>query len=159
MQIGTERSLLTCIHHIFEFVIHILQGGRATSTFKGRIRVEQDAQQTDSNQISRTLLLTDKCRIWTMPSLEIVADDVKCTHGATVSDLSEEELFYLRSRGINRKLSRNLLMYAFVEEVGSTVDESVFGNEKSGLRKRLAERLENLVPKGDRVVFGDFQRV
>jgi len=86
------------------------------------------------------------------PSLEIIADDVTCTHGATISDLSEEELFYLRSRGLDRTTARNLLMYAFVEEIGSSVDERIAGGfeDENGLRSRVTRRLENLVPQGEK---------
>jgi Fe-S cluster assembly scaffold protein SufB len=136
-----------------------LQGGRSSQTFKGRIRVEQLAQQTDSAQLARTILLTDKARIWAMPSLEIIADDVVCAHGATVSDLSQEELFYLRSRGLDTTMSRNLLMYAFVDEIGREVHPSLLGTEAFGLKKRMIDRLQNLVPKGQRAIMGEFQSV
>ena len=101
-----RADVKTSIHHIAdgcnsEQLQKNMVAGRATSSFRGRIRVEQSAQQTESQQLSRTVLLTDKARAWTVPSLEIIADDVQCTHGATVSDLSEEELFYLRSRGLD----------------------------------------------------------
>merc|ERR1712151_657596 len=92
------------------------------------IRVEQAAQLTDSEQLSRSILLSDKARVWSVPSLEIIADDVQCTHGATVSDLSEEELFYLRSRGLSQSLSRNLLMYAFAGDVSDCVHPAVLGS-------------------------------
>jgi len=162
---GLQRTdMRTTIHHVAEACKSIQQqrnmlGGRASQTFKGRIRVEQDAQKTDSSQLARTILLTDKARVWAMPSLEIIADDVQCTHGATVSDLSEEELFYLRSRGLDTTISRNLLMYAFVDEICREVLPSLLGTEKSGLKKRIIDRLQNLVPKGQRAVMGDFQSV
>ena len=136
-------------------------GGRAVGSFRGRIRVEQAAQLTDSEQLSRSILLSDKARVWSVPSLEIIADDVQCTHGATVSDLSEEELFYLRSRGLSRASARNLLMYAFAGDISSAVDPAmrmeVDSNE--GLQHRVIQRLENLVPRGDRAIKGEFQSV
>jgi Fe-S cluster assembly scaffold protein SufB len=135
-------------------------GGRSTGSFRGRIRVEQSAQQTDSQQLARTILLSDRARAWAVPSLEIIADDVQCTHGATVSDLSEEELFYLRSRGLSRAMARNLLMYAFAGDVSSCVDASMLGqavDSKKGLQQRIIRRLENLVPQGERKVKGEFQ--
>merc|ERR1712238_263654 len=115
------------IHHIAAGTIsrqeqRNMVGGRSTDSFRGRIRVEQSAQQTDSEQLSRTMLMSDHARILATPSLEIIADDVQCTHGATVSDLSEEELFYLRSRGLDLTTSRSLLMYAFVEKIAKNVD-------------------------------------
>ena len=165
---GAQRTdMRTNIHHMAQSTTsrqeqRNMVGGRSTASFRGRIRVEQSAQQTDSEQLSRTILLSDHARIWATPSLEIIADDVTCTHGATVSDLSEEELFYLRSRGLDMKTSRNLLMYAFVEEIGSSVDETIAGgfDEESGLRQRIIKRLENLVPAGEKeLVGGEFQSV
>jgi Fe-S cluster assembly scaffold protein SufB len=164
---GAQRTdCKTNIHHIAqgtssEQLQKNMIGGRATGAFRGRIRVEQSAQQTDSAQISRTVLLSDKSRAWAIPSLEIIADDVQCTHGATVSDLSEEELFYLRSRGLDRTLARNLLMYGFAGDICTCVEPSMLdtlGGNK-GLQKRLIERLENVVPQGDRAVRGEFQSV
>eukprot|EP00429_Kryptoperidinium_foliaceum_P020704 CAMPEP_0176050154 /NCGR_PEP_ID=MMETSP0120_2-20121206/24927_1 /TAXON_ID=160619 /ORGANISM="Kryptoperidinium foliaceum, Strain CCMP 1326" /LENGTH=663 /DNA_ID=CAMNT_0017383587 /DNA_START=111 /DNA_END=2102 /DNA_ORIENTATION=- len=164
---GAQRSdCKTNIHHIAqgtssEQMQKNMIGGRATGAFRGRIRVEQSAQQTDSAQLSRTVLLSDKSRAWAVPSLEIIADDVQCTHGATVSDLSEEELFYLRSRGLDRTLARNLLMYAFAGDVCSCIEPTMLdtlGSNK-GLQKRLIERLENVVPQGDRAIKGEFQSI
>eukprot|EP00568_Trieres_chinensis_P001250 CAMPEP_0183309220 /NCGR_PEP_ID=MMETSP0160_2-20130417/24554_1 /TAXON_ID=2839 ORGANISM="Odontella Sinensis, Strain Grunow 1884" /NCGR_SAMPLE_ID=MMETSP0160_2 /ASSEMBLY_ACC=CAM_ASM_000250 /LENGTH=707 /DNA_ID=CAMNT_0025473215 /DNA_START=58 /DNA_END=2181 /DNA_ORIENTATION=- len=164
---GAQRTdMKTNIHHIAQGTTsHQIQknmiGGRATSSFRGRIRVEQSAQQTDSEQLSRTVLLSDRARVWTVPSLEIIADDVKCAHGATVSDLSEEELFYLRSRGLDPEMARNLLMYAFVDDVSLAADPTIRGavDSKTGLRARCIERLQNLVPKGERAIKGEFQSV
>ena len=165
---GAQRTdMRTNIHHMAQGTTsrqeqRNMVGGRSTASFRGRIRVEQSAQQTDSEQLSRTILLSDHARIWATPSLEIIADDVQCTHGATVSDLSEEELFYLRSRGLDMITSRNLLMYAFVEEIGSSVDETIAGgfDDESGLRQRIISRLENLVPAGEKtLVGGEFQSV
>ena len=84
--------------------------GRGECVFKGRIKVEQIAQETDSEQLCRTLLLTDRAKVVMMPSLEIIADQVKCTHGATVSDLAGEEIFYLQSRGISVMDARKILI-------------------------------------------------
>jgi len=164
---GAQRhDCKTNIHHAgqgttSEQIQKNMIGGRATGAFRGRIRVEQSAQQTDSQQISRTILLSDKCRAWSVPSLEIIADDVQCTHGSTVSDLSEEELFYLRSRGLDTSLSRNLLMYAFAADVCGSVDPAMLTSVDSdvGLQKRLIERLNNVVPQGERAVKGQFQSV
>lgn len=162
---GAQRhDCKTNIHHAgqgttSEQIQKNMIGGRATGAFRGRIRVEQSAQQTDSQQISRTILLSDRSRAWSVPSLEIIADDVQCTHGSTVSDLSEEELFYLRSRGLDTSLSRNLLMYAFAADVCNSVDPAMLTSVDSdvGLQKRLIERLNNVVPQGERAVKGEFQ--
>jgi Fe-S cluster assembly protein SufD len=164
---GTQRTdMKTNIHHIAagaksEQLQKNMIGGRAVGAFRGRIRVEQSAQQTDSAQLSRTVLLSDKARAWAVPSLEIIADDVQCAHGATISDLSEEELFYLRSRGLDRALSRNLLMYAFAGDICSCVDPALLGSvdSKEGLQKRMIRKLENLIPQGERAITGEFQSI
>lgn len=92
-------------------------GGGAHAVFNGKILVRQGAQQTDSGQQSRNLLLSDKARVDAKPQLEIFADDVKCAHGATVGQLEADELFYLKSRGLDDAVARNLLTYAFAAEV------------------------------------------
>lgn len=162
---GTQRTdMKTNIHHVADDTISRqvqknMIGGRATGSFRGRIRVEQSAQLTDSEQLSRTVLLSDKSRAYAVPSLEIIADDVTCAHGATVSDLSEEELFYLRSRGLTTSMARNMLMYAFSGDVSSAVDPAMMGSldAEVGLQKRVIQRLENLVPRGERAIKGEFQ--
>ena len=79
------------------------------------------AQQTRADQLNRNLLLSPQARVNTKPQLEIVADDVKCSHGATVSQLEEDELFYLQSRGLDRQLSMSLLVDAFAAEILETL--------------------------------------
>lgn len=87
------------------------------AVFNGRILVRPHAVVTDSRQQSRTLLLSDKARVDTKPQLEIDADDVKCAHGAAIGALDPEELFYLRSRGLNDQDARNLLTYGFAADL------------------------------------------
>lgn len=89
----------------------------ARAVFNGRILVRKDAQLTNAAQQSRNLLLSERARVDTKPQLEIFADDVKCAHGATVGQLEAEELFYLRSRGLDPEAARALLTYAFAAEV------------------------------------------
>ena len=89
----------------------------ATGAFTGKIMVRPDAQKTNAYQSNNNLLLTKDAKINTKPQLEIYADDVKCSHGATVGQLDEEAMFYLRTRGINREEATILLMYAFAYEV------------------------------------------
>ncbi|MEO8858224.1 MAG: Fe-S cluster assembly protein SufD [Burkholderiaceae bacterium] len=89
----------------------------AHAVFNGKVRVAPGAQQTDSAQSSRNLLLSTRAQVNTLPQLEILADDVKCTHGATVGQLDSEQIFYLRSRGIAEAAARKLLTYAFGAEV------------------------------------------
>jgi Fe-S cluster assembly protein SufD len=90
--------------------------GRAHGVFHGRIVVHKDAQKTDAKQTNRNLLLADDAQIDTKPQLEIYADDVKCTHGATIGQIEENALFYLRSRGIEESSARRLLLMAFAGE-------------------------------------------
>jgi Fe-S cluster assembly protein SufD len=90
--------------------------GHAHGVFHGRIIVHKDAQKTDAKQTNRNLLLSDTAQIDTKPQLEIYADDVKCTHGATIGQIEENSLFYLRSRGIDEASARRLLLFAFARE-------------------------------------------
>ena len=95
---------------------------RARGVFSGKIYVHQDAQKTDAKQASHVLLLSDGAKIDAKPQLEIYADDVKCTHGATVGQIDQEALFYLQSRGIDRSTARNLLIYAFANELVGRIE-------------------------------------
>ena len=88
----------------------------AHGVFHGRIIVHKDAQKTDAKQTNRNLLISDDAQIDSKPQLEIFADDVKCTHGATIGQIDEEALFYLRSRGIGEAAARSLLLLAFAGE-------------------------------------------
>jgi Fe-S cluster assembly protein SufD len=108
--------------------------GHAHGVFHGKIYVRQDAQKTDAKQTNQTLLLSADAVIDTKPQLEIFADDVKCTHGATVGQLDAEALFYLRARGIGLEAARSLLTYAFANEV-------VAGIQVEPVRARLEESL------------------
>ena len=92
-------------------------GGAAHAVFNGKILVREGAQQTDSGQQSRNLLISDKAHVDTKPQLEIFADDVKCAHGATVGQIDADEMFYLKSRGLSEITARNLLTYAFAAQV------------------------------------------
>jgi Fe-S cluster assembly protein SufD len=91
--------------------------GRATGVFNGKVFVRPDAQSSDAGQVNKNLLLSPDAVIDTKPQLEIFADDVKCSHGATIGRLSEGAIFYLRSRGIGELDARNLLVYAFANEL------------------------------------------
>ena len=90
--------------------------GHSHGVFHGRIIVHKNAQKTDAKQTNRNLLLSDDAQIDTKPQLEIYADDVKCTHGATIGQIEEDALFYLRSRGIDEASARKLLLLAFASE-------------------------------------------
>jgi Fe-S cluster assembly protein SufD len=95
----------------------VLVDGQATSVFNGKIFVRQDAQKVNSYQENRNLLMSTEGTVHTKPQLEIFADDVKCSHGATIGQLVPEELFYLKSRGLDDRSSRELLTQAFALEV------------------------------------------
>ncbi len=100
-------------HELYKGIID----DRARGVFNGKIFVRLDAQKTDAKQTNQTLLLSDTAQINTKPQLEIFADDVKCTHGATVGQLSRDAIFYLRSRGIGESEARAMLTYAFAADI------------------------------------------
>jgi Fe-S cluster assembly protein SufD len=108
--------------------------GKSRGVFAGRIYVHQDAQKTDAKQTNQTLLLSDDAIIDTKPQLEIFADDVKCTHGATVGQLDTESIFYLRSRGIGKDEARSLLTFAFANDIIGRI-------KIDGLREELEQLL------------------
>lgn len=95
----------------------VLVDGSATSVFNGKIFVRKDAQKVNSFQENRNLLMSDDGTVHTKPQLEIFADDVKCSHGATIGQLVPDELFYLKSRGLDDRAARELLTQAFALEV------------------------------------------
>jgi Fe-S cluster assembly protein SufD len=103
-----------CQSHEF---YHGILDGRSRGVFNGKIFVRKAAQKTDAKQTNRNLLLSDEAAIDTKPQLEIFADDVKCTHGATVGQLDEDAIFYLRSRGIGPDDARDMLVHAFASDV------------------------------------------
>jgi Fe-S cluster assembly protein SufD len=96
--------------------------GQGHGVFHGRIIVHKDAQKTDAKQTNRNLLLSDDAQIDTKPQLEIYADDVKCTHGATIGQVEENALFYLRSRGLDEDAAKHLLLLAFANECLDRMD-------------------------------------
>jgi Fe-S cluster assembly protein SufD len=117
--------------------------GRSRAVFNGRVYVHDGAFQTDAEQSNKNLLLSSNARIDTKPQLEIFNDDVKCAHGATVGQLEEEELFYLRSRGLHTDLARNLLTYGFAEEIVEKIKyESIRAQLDRAILNRLHARLE-----------------
>jgi Fe-S cluster assembly protein SufD len=112
--------------------------GKSTGVFNGKIIVRPDAQKTDSKQSNKNLLLSADAQINTKPQLEIYADDVKCTHGATIGQIDAEALFYMRSRGIGLDEARNLLTVAFANDV---IDKILYEPLSERLRKAIAARL------------------
>lgn len=94
-----------------------IMAGKSTAVFNGKILVEQKAQKTNAYQSSKNLLLSAEAKVYAKPQLEIFADDVKCSHGATIGQLDEEPVFYLRSRGLDEAAARKLMMHAFAAEI------------------------------------------
>jgi len=94
---------------------------QATAVFNGKIIVHLDAQKTNAYQRNQNILLSDEATVNTKPQLEIFADDVKCTHGATIGQLNDEQLFYLRSRGIPADEARTMLLNAFADEIAEMI--------------------------------------
>jgi Fe-S cluster assembly protein SufD len=135
-----EAALASTIHHdspggttreIFKSVLY----DSAHAIFQGCIRVAPDAQKTNAHQLSQTLLLSERARVDTKPELEILADDVKCSHGATVGALAEDQLFYLISRGSPEAEARAMLVTAFAASALDTVSDET-------MRRTLAAALE-----------------
>ena len=118
--------------------------GKSRAVFNGKVFVRHGAQQTDAQQTNKNLLLSEEARVDTKPQLEIFADDVKCAHGAAVGQLSEDELFYLESRGINPALARNMLTYGFAEEVIERIKiDSVRADLNAFVLSRLGTSLDD----------------
>lgn len=113
---------------------------RGRAVFNGKAIVHQDAQKIEAHQSNRNLLLSEQAEVDTKPELEIYADDVKCSHGATVGQLDANALFYLRSRGIDQKVARGLLTFAFAEAVASRID-------LSPVRRRVESRIARSIPE------------
>ena len=121
--------------------------GASSAVFNGKIIVRKDAQKTDSKQSNKNLLLSEKAVIDTKPALEIYADDVKCTHGATIGQIDPEAVFYLRTRGIGRQEARELLTYAFANDMLERI-------KYEPLRERLREGLFARLARGQRAEEG-----
>ena len=111
--------------------------------FNGKVMVRENAHGTDAQQSNKNLLLSNDARVDTKPQLEIFNDDVKCSHGATVGQLEEEELFYLLTRGLPEILARNLLTYGFAEEIINKIGiESIKKQLDEAVLNRLNTSLE-----------------
>ena len=119
-----------------------IAGGRGRGVFNGRVHVHPDAQKTEAHQTNRNLLLSRNAEIDTKPQLEIHADDVKCSHGATIGQIDEQMLFYLRARGIDESAARGMLTYGFARDV---VDRITL----PGLREAIGAAVLERLPGGD----------
>jgi Fe-S cluster assembly protein SufD len=116
-------------------------GGHGRAVFNGKIIVRPDAQKTDAKQTNRALLLSDDAQINTKPQLEIFANDVKCTHGAAVGQLDEDQLFYLRARGLGLQQAREILIHAFAAGV---LDRIPVATLKASLEGQLSSLLPDI---------------
>lgn len=121
---GTSNQLI-------KFVLDDNSRGR----FIGDLKIAQDAQQTEAHQTNRNLLLSETAEMRTQPQLEIYADDVKATHGASTGQLDESALFYMQQRGISKEKARQLLVNAFMKDVLNTISDEV-------LRERLLNTID-----------------
>jgi Fe-S cluster assembly protein SufD len=139
--LGTGRQHLDNYMHVEHAAPHCgsrqfyngILDGQAHGVFHGRIVVHKAAQKTDAKQTNRNLLLSDDAQIDTKPQLEIYADDVKCTHGATIGQIEENALFYLQSRGISEAEAKKLLLMAFAEECVERMHSVVARKHVEGL--------------------------
>ena len=131
-----EHAAPHCASH--EYFNGILDD-RSRGVFHGRILVQPAAQKTDAKQTNRNILLSDEATADTKPQLEIYADDVKCTHGATIGQLDEDAIFYLRARGLGLETARQMLIHAFAGEI---IDRVKCAPAREELDKLIWERLE-----------------
>ena len=138
-----EHAQPHCQSH--EFYKGIL-GGEARGVFRGKIYVHQAAQKTDAYQTNQNLLLSQTARIDTKPQLEIYADDVKCSHGATIGQLDQDAIFYLRSRGIGHREAVRVLTRAFAGEVLNRVRVDALRDELDHLVTHRLERAAGVAP-------------
>lgn len=130
-----DHAVPNCVsHELYKGVLN----GKSKAVFNGKVMVRKDAQKTNAFQQNKTILLSDEALIDTKPQLEIFADDVKCSHGATIGRLDEDSLFYLRARGIGLEQAKTILIYAFASDVVHSINIDPL---KDHLEKLLAERL------------------
>ena len=118
-----------------------IAGGSSKVDFYGKIIVAQDAQKTEAYQENHNILLTDGAKVDTKPQLEIYADDVKCSHGATIGRLNEEEQFYMRSRGISLEDAKVLQMISFISPVFDGIEDQA---ERDAVLGRFEESIRSL---------------
>jgi Fe-S cluster assembly protein SufD len=121
-------------HELYKGILE----GHSTAVFNGKILVRKDAQKTDAKQTNKNLVLSEDAVINTKPELQILADDVRCTHGATIGQLDTEAIFYLQSRGIGLADARNLLIFAFARDI---VDRIKVASLREQLEQILLEKL------------------
>lgn len=135
-----DHALPNCVsHQTYKGVLN----DKSRGVFNGKVFVRENASGTDAQQSNKNLLLSNDARVDTKPQLEIFNDDVKCSHGATVGQLEDEELFYLLSRGLSETLAKNLLTYGFAEEIINKIEFEAIKNELDAMvLNRLDVNLE-----------------
>lgn len=135
-----DHALPNCVsHQTYKGVLN----DKSRGVFNGKVFVRENASGTDAQQSNKNLLLSNDARVDTKPQLEIFNDDVKCSHGATVGQLEDEELFYLLSRGLNESLAKNLLTYGFAEEIVNKIEiEAIKKDLDEAVLNRLNTNLE-----------------
>jgi Fe-S cluster assembly protein SufD len=147
VNVGTDNQVMdnhTRIDHAFPHcnsfeVYKSVLRDNAQGIFNGKIFVYEDAQKTDAKQTNQALLLSATAQMNSKPQLEIFADDVKCTHGATIGQLQKDALFYLQARGIPKAQAESLLVYAFANDVLSRISSEAV---RQALENRLFDKLE-----------------
>lgn len=122
-------------HELYKGIL----SGKSRGVFNGKIKVRKDAQKTDAKQTNKNLILSGEASVDTKPQLEIFANDVKCTHGATIGQLDDEAVFYLRSRGVDADKARDILIYAFASDV---IDRMKIEPIREQLQAMVHDRLE-----------------
>ncbi len=138
MQLRTEHNVADCRSNS---TVKGVAAGEAVGEFSGMVYVAPDAQRTDARQQSRNILLSETARIDTKPQLEIYADDVKCTHGATVGQMDSEAILYMRQRGIDEATARRIQVSGFVEDV---VRRCSNNDIAEALTEAVTEKMERL---------------
>jgi Fe-S cluster assembly protein SufD len=135
-----DHQVPNCVsHQTYKGVLN----DSSRAVFNGKVLVRENAHGTDAQQSNKNLLLSNSSRVDTKPQLEIFNDDVKCSHGATVGQLDEEELFYLLTRGLPETLAKNLLTYGFAEEVINKIKiETIKKDLDTAVLNRLDTNLE-----------------
>jgi Fe-S cluster assembly protein SufD len=135
-----DHTVPNCVsHQTYKGVLN----DKSRAVFNGKVFVRENASGTDAQQSNKNLLLSNDARVDTKPQLEIFNDDVKCSHGATVGQLEEEELFYLLTRGLPELLARNLLTYGFVEQIVNKIGiEAIKSDLDAAVLNRLNVKLE-----------------
>lgn len=140
-----HKSLQTFQHHespetTSDLLVKSVLDGSSVVSYEGAIRVDKNAQKTDAYQRNENLLVSDQAKAYSRPSLEILANDVRCTHGATVGTLSPDELWYLQSRGISTKKAQRLIMEGFLESVIAKIGDTL-------VQKQIRRQVWHILPK------------